>query len=155
MDTNDILFNLGQLVKNWYWIPLALLYIMVIATILIENRNPPKTIAWILVIIFLPVIGIVIYFFFGQKFKREQFFRRFDESQRRIVEKRWDKMENSIQEELDEVRHQIGDLTKVFRYLNTVRVAPPSLHNEVQLLINGEEKFPLFQTLFLFGKYYH
>ena len=37
-----------------------------IGMILLENRNPVKTIAWILFICFLPVVGIVFYFFFGR-----------------------------------------------------------------------------------------
>ena len=74
MDWTTTFLDCWNFIKQWYWIPLTLLYIMVIITILIENRNPTKTIAWILVIIFLPVIGIVIYFFFGQEFNRERFF---------------------------------------------------------------------------------
>ncbi len=37
-----------------------------ILVVLLENKNPVKTIAWILVIWFLPVIGIVFYIFFGR-----------------------------------------------------------------------------------------
>ncbi|MEG0529147.1 MAG: PLDc N-terminal domain-containing protein, partial [Bacilli bacterium] len=70
MDWTTIL-EIWTFIKAWYWVPVTLLYIMVIITILIENGNPTKTIAWILVIIFLPFIGIIIYFFFGQKFNRE------------------------------------------------------------------------------------
>lgn len=37
-----------------------------IAVIILDNRNPVKTLAWILVLMFLPVIGLVLYFFFGR-----------------------------------------------------------------------------------------
>lgn len=37
-----------------------------ILMILLENRNPVKTIAWILFIAFLPIVGIIFYFFFGR-----------------------------------------------------------------------------------------
>jgi|GEM_PF-6168588 len=57
---------------NWYWVPLLILYIGLIGAILIENRNPTKTIAWILVIIFIPFIGLILYYFFGQKFVKVQ-----------------------------------------------------------------------------------
>lgn len=40
--------------------------------VLLDNRNPLKTIAWILVLTFLPFIGLVIYFFFGQDQRRER-----------------------------------------------------------------------------------
>lgn len=38
--------------------------------IILENRSPLKTISWIMVISLLPVIGIVLYVFFGQKYQK-------------------------------------------------------------------------------------
>ena len=43
-----------------------------IAIIILDNRNPVKTLAWILVLMFLPVIGLVFYFFFGRSQRRER-----------------------------------------------------------------------------------
>lgn len=34
-----------------------------IIVIVLDNRNPVKTIAWILILMFLPVVGLVFYFF--------------------------------------------------------------------------------------------
>ncbi len=51
-----------------------MLYIMtvmgVVMIILFENRNPLKSIAWIFVLIFLPVAGLVFYLFFGRDFRK-------------------------------------------------------------------------------------
>ncbi len=47
----------------------------VISTILIivmENRNPTKTLAWILVLFFLPAVGLVFYFLFGRNNRNER-----------------------------------------------------------------------------------
>jgi cardiolipin synthase len=62
--------------REWYWAPLALIYTGVIITILIENRNPTKTLAWLLVIVFLPGFGLFVYFFFGRRFKKKKVFKR-------------------------------------------------------------------------------
>ena len=35
-----------------------------ILTVLMDNRQPAKTMAWVLVLLFVPVVGIVLYFFF-------------------------------------------------------------------------------------------
>ena len=40
--------------------------------ILLENRNPLKTIPWIIVLLTLPGIGLVFYFFFGQDNRRRR-----------------------------------------------------------------------------------
>ena len=46
-----------------HWIFLALyvtLAAAAIVTILLDNRQPAKTMAWVLVLVFLPVVGIVL-----------------------------------------------------------------------------------------------
>lgn len=41
--------------------------------VMLENRQPVKTIAWLMVLLFLPILGLLIYFFFGRNRKREHF----------------------------------------------------------------------------------
>jgi len=43
-----------------------------IMVVLLENRNPFKTLVWVLVLVFLPVIGLVLYYFFGKDTRRER-----------------------------------------------------------------------------------
>lgn len=43
-----------------------------IIVVILDNRNPVKTMAWILVLMFLPIIGLVFYFFFGRSQRRER-----------------------------------------------------------------------------------
>src|SRR5690606_1128018 len=88
-----ILCKLWEFILNWYWVPLLIVYLATILTILIENRNPTKTIAWILVIVFLPVLGLILYFFFGQKFNRKKLFARLDDLQRKRLELKWDEFQ--------------------------------------------------------------
>ena len=44
----------------------------VIIVIISENRNPLKTITWIMVLIFLPIVGFFIYIFFGQDYTKRR-----------------------------------------------------------------------------------
>lgn len=44
--------------------------ISTIIVIVLDNRNPVKTMAWILVLMFLPIVGLVFYFFFGRSQRR-------------------------------------------------------------------------------------
>ena len=41
--------------------------------VILENRQPVKTVAWLMVLFFLPIVGLAIYFFFGRNRKREHF----------------------------------------------------------------------------------
>ena len=58
-----------------HWTIVALYIIVVAASVvavLMDNRQPSKTVAWVLVLTFLPVAGIVLYFFFGQNTRRNR-----------------------------------------------------------------------------------
>lgn len=59
------------------WSTVLTFYLFVVLSqmlvVMLENRQPVKTIAWLMVLFFLPVFGLVIYFFFGRNRKREHF----------------------------------------------------------------------------------
>ena len=59
----------------FHWIYL-LLYVAImipaIIRVLLDNRQPAKTMAWILVLAFLPFVGIIFYIFFGQNTRKER-----------------------------------------------------------------------------------
>lgn len=44
----------------------------VVLVIITDNRNPLKTLPWILVLVLAPVIGLVFYFFFGQNLSKQR-----------------------------------------------------------------------------------
>lgn len=43
-----------------------------IVVVVLDNRNPVKTMAWILVLTFLPIVGLILYVFFGRNQQRER-----------------------------------------------------------------------------------
>ena len=47
----------------------ALTVIACIIVVLRENRNPIRSLAWVIALIFLPVGGLVFYLFFGRSLK--------------------------------------------------------------------------------------
>ena len=47
---------------------------MAISVVLLDNRNPVKQIAWIVCLIFLPIIGLIFYFFLGRDYRKKKFF---------------------------------------------------------------------------------
>ena len=46
--------------------------IMAVIHVIMDNRQPAKTMAWVLVIWFIPVAGVVFYLFFGINTRRER-----------------------------------------------------------------------------------
>lgn len=54
------------------WILYAGAIITTIAVVILDNRNPVKTLAWVLILAFLPLVGLVFYFFFGRDIRKEK-----------------------------------------------------------------------------------
>lgn len=63
------LFPYAHLILNILTVLYALTVLAVIVVILGENRNPVKSMAWVLVLLLLPVLGLVIYLVFGRSLK--------------------------------------------------------------------------------------
>ena len=61
MDWKVILFGVYQVIV-----------ILTIIHVVLDNRQPAKTMAWALVIWFVPVVGIVLYLFFGVNTRKER-----------------------------------------------------------------------------------
>jgi len=49
--------------------------VFAIAVVFIERKNPASTWTWLMVLLFLPSIGFIVYLFFGQNLKRTKMFK--------------------------------------------------------------------------------
>ena len=59
----------------FHWIFLliyVLLNIPAMIAVLMDNKQPAKAMAWLLMLLFMPVVGIVLYIFFGQNTRKER-----------------------------------------------------------------------------------
>lgn len=123
---------------------LQLLYVITVVGVLFvvisENRNPIKTIAWILAVIFLPVIGIFWYLVFGQEFARKHLVsRRMDNK----LKKRPLEEMNTEEELLYPPQHR--NLINLLRNMNQSQLLGG---NSVEFFTTGSAKFDrLFQDL--------
>ena len=58
-----------------YWLS-RIIAIGAIIHVVLDNRQPAKTMAWALVIYFLPIFGVIAYLFFGINYRKERFISR-------------------------------------------------------------------------------
>lgn len=108
-------------------------YIVIVAAtiiaVLLDNKQPAKTIAWLMVLIFIPVIGWLLYVFFGQNIRKQRLIsqRSIDQLTKRSM------MEYDVQEDL-RLPEKVEPLVKLFVNLN---VALPFKDNQTQVLSDG------------------
>ncbi|MDB5025004.1 MAG: cls [Mucilaginibacter sp.] len=136
---------------NWALLADILYIVMIIAIclhIVYHTPSADKALAYVLVTIFLPIIGIAVYFAFGANHRKQKLYSKkivrdkttLEILRERITmesEKAWDTPEPTIK------KHK-----KLALYLLNDGMSPLLGGNEVKLLINGENKFPeVIETL--------
>lgn len=67
--------DVGDVFRFLYWLN-ALAAVWITFRVVLGNRNPVATFAWIFVLLFLPYIGLVLYFFFGRDTRKLKYIKR-------------------------------------------------------------------------------
>jgi cardiolipin synthase len=105
-----------------------------VLVIITENRNPLKTIPWVIVLILLPGVGLVFYFFFGQ-----------DNRKQRIISRRTYKRIMKRPQEGKKSAHDLCAVPEPYAPLVTLLEHDnqcPLLHgSEITIYTNGTDKF--------------
>ena len=61
------------MIPAWLNIALVALYLITVGVAVIvvlrENRNPIRSLAWVIALIFLPYVGLIFYIFFGRSLR--------------------------------------------------------------------------------------
>ncbi|MFD1179533.1 cardiolipin synthase [Paenibacillus puldeungensis] len=105
--------------------------------IFMENRNPSSTVAWILVLALLPVVGLVLYFLLGQNyFKRRKFDKKAEQD--RLSYERIDYNGKLLPRDLSQFSPSQQRLLQMSQRLART---PFSMATHTQVLTNGEETF--------------
>lgn len=145
-----------EFLKTWYWVPVVMLYVGAIITILIQNRNPTKTVAWMMVIVFVPVLGLLIYYFFGRRFTKKAVFRRRHEKEFHSFFVQLSEFENHFLKRLENGLDKNNRFKSLFTYLFNEKVSFSLDKNHVKLLKDGNEKFKsLFEDIRNAKRYIH
>lgn len=74
------LFNIDGFWRYFYAISNVLALLLVVHVVL-DNRNAIRTLAWIMVLLFLPYLGLFLYFFFGRSTRKQRYISRRSMSQ--------------------------------------------------------------------------
>lgn len=130
---------------NWIIIG-EIVYIFVIIAvclrIIYDTQSNTKTLAYVLVVIFLPFIGIFIYFSFGINYRKRTLY-----SKKLIVDKEAaDDLKNRLntysKTTYEQHQHALRGNKKLSHLVIRENDSPLTSGNDVRLLENGERKFP-------------
>ncbi len=135
----------------FYW-SLVILYVFsIVSTIVIilsENRNPVKSLAWLTILILLPLVGLILYFFFGRNIKNTRMISRRNKRKLKKNEAQWKIDYNTIENELS---------TESIQQIKLTHSLTGSLFytgNGVKIFTNGKDKFDSLERDLLSAKKY-
>ena len=122
---------------NW---AILIIYVATIISamtaVLMDNRQPAKTVAWLLVLLFIPLIGIVLYYFFGQNTRKEKYI-----SQRSLDQLTKRSMLSFVEQRDLQLPEKYNTLIRQFTQQNW---ALPFKNNSVEIFTDG---FSFFTSL--------
>jgi cardiolipin synthase len=102
--------------------------------VLMDNRQPAKTMAWVLVIAFVPVVGVIFYLFFGINHRKERII---SQSQMDELTKR--SMLSFVEQHDFHVPERQKPLVDLFVNQN---LALPFKDNQIDIMTDGYAFFP-------------
>lgn len=111
-----------------------------IIVVFVERKNPTATVAWLMALFLLPVIGFGLYLFVGQSFYRDRMFKVKKEDDETLT----DLIESQKKEIFKEIplEHQVSDAYKrMMLMLMESNQAPVTTQNSVKVFVDGNEKF--------------
>jgi len=125
--------------NDFFLIILIVLYIYTIISaipvLLLENRNPVRSLSWIIVLILLPLLGIVLYLLIGQNYRKQK-----------IISKKSVRHHAALpQRELNP--ESFSEIISEKNHLNLVKLlhknsdAAAWANNKIEILSDGESTF--------------
>ncbi|WBV61096.1 cardiolipin synthase [Chryseobacterium camelliae] len=115
--------------------------ILLAVKIIMDTKTTSKTLAYLLLILFIPLVGIVIYFVFGVNYRKNKFYNFKFEINEKIYRDIQNYIEKTHLESLDKSKDQLREYSTTVNFLYNAAHSPLSSKNEVEILVNGEEKF--------------
>ncbi len=116
------------------WLGYSLLTLAVMLRVLMDNKQPAQTLAWIMVLWVLPVIGIVLYIFFGQNTRKEKY----------ISQSSLDQLtKRSMTEFVEQKKLQLPEhYLPIMQLFKNQDMALPFKDNDVEIFTDGYSFFP-------------
>ncbi len=120
---------LGTILFVLYAVTILGLVLVIIA----ENRNPLKTIPWVIVLLFIPAVGLLFYFFFGQDNRKQRII-----SRRTYKRIKMQSLQGGYKKDARSVPEKYNPLVTLLESSNQAALLAGT---DIKVYTTGEEKF--------------
>lgn len=120
----------------------AIILVLVCMKIISDTRSVTKTFGYALFAIFVPVIGILFYFFFGNNYRNTKIYTKRIFENVDLANELMEKIYLFSKQTFRENSEEIEENKELAMLLIKDIGSPLTPRNSVKILVNGEEKFP-------------
>ncbi|WP_040215085.1 cardiolipin synthase [Clostridium polynesiense] len=117
--------------------------ILAISIVILEKKQPERTIAWLMVLILLPPIGLILYIFLGRNWKIHKLNDRMSEDVERLITPIIEKMPKKDKPYIP-----------LIELLANNSDSPVFINNEIKIFIDGNEKYRFLKEELLKAKHH-
>lgn len=142
----DLITEIGTLIPRVLWVVVLFYAVITGGFLILENKSPSKTLAWLLAFLSLPFLGVALYLFFGREY------RPFSREGKLLQQTLGNHLSNSAdvaeflaRQPQEYERLKAANPLVYDRALELMRrnlEAPVYPHNTVEILQNATEKYP-------------
>jgi cardiolipin synthase len=107
-----------------------------------DTPNTSKTLSYLLLTLFLPVIGMIIYFSVGTNYRKRKLYTKKLIKDEKLLQELTNRIFQTSELVMAQQKEEVGNFMKLAKLLLNGSLSKLSTHNQVELLLNGEQKFP-------------
>lgn len=133
------LTNLWWVTNTVFSVILGTLTVFTAVVIILERRDPAKTLAWVLMLVFLPIIGFILYLILGRQFRKRRM-----TAKKRVLNEYIYSLADSFQINKCNLSQLPGSKERLINLILNNADFPLTLNNEVTILTDGAEIFSAF-----------
>ena len=127
----------SQTTANIISILLSYIVVLTCVVIILERRDPARTLAWLLIVIFLPVLGFVLYLVFGRHFRKRRM-----TAQKRVLNNYIYPLDETFSDSQFNLPGIPPSKEGLIHLILNNTEYPVTLYNDVQVLTDGSQIFP-------------
>ena len=126
------------------------LIVLIISAVMIHNhtkRDPLRTMMWVIVLYFLPVAGLILYFFFGQNYRKTKIFNKKTLRDLKYIDRLTKRQVHLLHKnEIFEDYNSKQDVRNIMTLLLNNSKALVSRHNRIETYHTGAATFEAMKT---------
>lgn len=132
------LIGLGGILSALYILTIIFVCLMIV----FENRSPVKTLSWVLVVLLIPFLGIIIYIFFGQNYRKQKIFSKKNLLDQEQLSSYAAMQVSTLPDRMALESEQVREKEHLIKLMLNNNKSGLTEFNKIEILIDGVNTFP-------------